>query len=227
MIHNPFLLFAPYNKRLDIRFFIKEDSMKCDEDLQTKLHHEGIVSVTQVHGNTTIIARSPSRREKEADGVLTNQKDIWLSIRSADCQSFVIYDPLLEVVGVLHAGWRGLIRGAIPTFFKTMNAEWATDPSRILVGACPALCTACAEFTDPHTEFSGIDPRYFHGRNVDLRGIADQQWMECGIQKDNIERLPDCTRCHPETYWSYRGGDMADIKNGYRNILAAHILQAS
>lgn len=225
MLDSLFPLFAPYQGRLAIRSFVKEDSIASDEDLQRMLETNHFVSLHQVHGNTTIIARSPSQREKDADGVVTDTKDLWLHVRTADCQSFVIYDPLLEVVGVLHAGWKGLVCGAIPSFFETMKAEWPIDASRILIGAGPSLCTACSEFTDPLQELPGIDSTFFQGKHVDLRAIADNQFIQCGIQKTHIDRLPDCTRCHPETYWSYRGGDRDAVRiKGARNILACSLL---
>lgn len=225
MINNPFSLFAQFQDVIAIRLFTKEDFIACDEDLQKKLGTDRFVSLNQVHGNTSIIARSPSRREKEADGSLTDARNLWLSIRSADCQSFIIYDPLLEVVGVLHAGWKGLLCGAIPSFFKTMNAEWVIDTSRMLIGASPSLCTHCAEFTNPLLELSGIDPQFFRGRNADLRAIADDQFLQCGIQKHHMERMPDCTRCSHETYWSYRGGNKEALQQeGGRNIVACALL---
>lgn len=205
-----FSLFTPYSDRIDVRFYAKGDE---------PLSEENIVSLNQVHGNTTIIARSPSRREKEADGVLTDQPDLRLTIRIADCQSFVLYVPDHHVIGLLHAGWKGLKCGAIPEFFRTMRNQWDIDASSILIGAGPSLCVNCAQFTDPAKELSNIDPKFFHARHADLRAIADDQLIACGIIPSHIERNPDCTRCSHLRYWTYRGGDRDAVIKGSTNML--------
>ncbi len=219
MLHQPFTIFKPFSDAIDIRLFTKADALRTDIDLSRQLNTDRFVSLKQIHGNTTVIARSPIRREKEADGVLTDQQDLWLSIRVADCQAFVIYAPEQNVIGLLHAGWNGLVKGAIPAFFEEMKREWDIDPSTVLMGAAPSLCTNCAEFTDPVTELPGIDPRFFHGRHADLRAIADDQLMQCGVAVDHMERLPDCTKCRSDIYWSYREGEEDAVIKGRINIL--------
>lgn len=210
MIDHPFRIFDPYRDHIDVRFYAKADE---------RLNEEGFVSLRQVHGNHTEILRSPSRREKNADGVITDQTGLTLTLRVADCQAFVIYAPNHHVIGLLHAGWKGLVNGAIPQFFETLKREWGIGGAEAIVGAGPSLCTGCAEFTDPVAELAGIDPRFFHGRNADLRGIADDQLMACGVRTENMERHPDCTKCKKDLYWTYRGGDREAVINGSTNVL--------
>ena len=210
MMHHPFSIFDPHRDHTDVRLFTKADE---------PLNEDGLVSLKQLHGNTVIIARSPSRREKEADGVLTDQPDLTLTIRIADCQAFVVYAPDQQVIGLLHAGWKGLVSGIIPAFFETMQREWHVDPATVLIGAAPSLCTKCADFTDPIKELTGIDPRFFDGRHANLRAIADDQLLQCGVKLEHIERLQDCTKCHPDFYWTYRGGDREAVRKGSTNIL--------
>jgi polyphenol oxidase len=210
MITHPFHIFEPYQDHLAIHLCTKADEL---------LNEDGLVSLKQIHGNNVVIARSPSQREKEADGVLTDQPDLTLTIRIADCQAFVVYAPRQHMIGLLHAGWKGLVSGIIPSFFQTMNDKWNVDPATVLIGAAPSLCTNCAEFTDPVTELVGINPRFFDGRNADLRAIADDQLMKCGVKAEYLERSPDCTKCNPDTYWTYRGGDREAVTKGSTNVL--------
>lgn len=219
MLHQPFTIFKPFSDAIDICFFTKADALQTDIDLSRQLNTDRFVSLKQVHGNTSTVARSSGYREKEADGVLTDQQDMTLSIRVADCQAFVIYAPEQNVIGLLHAGWKGLVEGAISAFFEEMKREWNVDPSTVLIGAAPSLCMECAEFTDPVKELIGIDPKFFDGRHADLRAIADDQLMQCGITREHIERHPDCTKCRPDLYWSYREGEQDVVVKGLRNIL--------
>ena len=219
MIRQPFSLFSPFSNRVEIRFFTTADGIASDEDLMKVMNGIDLASVQQVHGNKTIMVRAPVMRASGADGLLTDTKNLTLSIRVADCQSFVVYEPKSNVVGVLHAGWKGLINRAIPEFFKALHDEWNIDAGDTFVGAGPSLCQTCAEFTDPVLELPGINPQFINGRCVDLRAYADRQLMDAGVRHGRIERMQDCTKCKSNIYHSYRGGDRGAVKEGYENVL--------
>lgn len=224
MIREPFPLFAPFSNRLQIAFCTKEDRISSDDDAAGVLGVKSVVSAQQVHGNKTVIVRSPQQRVPDVDGLITDTTHLTLLLRVADCQSFVVYAPEKNVMGVLHAGWRGVVGGAIPAFFEQLKNEWGIDGADVFVGAGPSLCQRCAEFTDPVMELPGVDPRFFDGRCVDLRGIADRQLMDCGVLPEHIERSPDCTKCRSDLYWSYRGGDRDAVKNGFTNVLSCTLM---
>ena len=224
MTLHSFRLFAPFQVALDVQIFSKADAIHSDANIADALKTESIASLKQVHGNRTIIVREPQRRTEEADGMWTDAKDLTLTIRVADCQAFVAYDPKKNVIGLLHAGWKGLVNGAIPAFFKKGTEEFGINAADILIGVGPCLCTQCAEFSDPARELPGIDPRFFHGRNADLRAIADQQLIDAGVLQKNVERIPDCTKCKNGKWWSYRGGDRGKVMEGLTNVVSVTLL---
>lgn len=184
---------------------------------------ENGVALHQVHGNAVTIVHTPSDHTVTADAALTNAENLCLTIRVADCQAFAFYVPEYHVAGVLHAGWRGLVNGIIPAFFKRMKQKWTINPATVLIAATPSLCMQCAEFSDPVRELQGIKQQFFYGRHADLRAIADDQLMQCGFKAEHIERHADCTKCNPEQYWTYRGGDRDDVKNGSSNVLTLRL----
>lgn len=224
MIDTPFTLFTPYADRVRVRLYDRSDNVRGHPDLRA--HEAGtLCDPQQIHGNLTTIVRSTSTEPvPAADGLATDALNLPLGCRGADCQFFVLYDPAKNVCGVLHAGWRGLLNGAIPAWIETFVHEWKCDPADLLVGIGPSLCLQCSEFTDPRTELPTIDPRFFHERLVDLRGITDQQLIDAGVTREHIERHPDCTKCHRERWWSLRGGDSDRLKEGYRNALTISLL---
>ncbi len=183
------------------------------------LNTSTLASAEQTHDNKTTVVREPKFRINDADGLATDTKNLTLSIRVADCQSFVVYEPKSNVVGVLHAGWKGIINRAIPEFFKALHDEWNIEAGDTFVGAGPSLCQACAEFTDPAIELPGIDARFITGRCADLRGYADRQLMDAGVRHGRIERMQDCTKCKHNIYYSYRGGDRDAVKAGFENVM--------
>jgi hypothetical protein len=203
-------LFPQFTDRIDCRFLTKNDDRNVPDPR---------VCLNQIHGNRTILSREPMESSEEADGVITDQKGLHLFIRAADCQNFAVYDPVLHIGGVLHAGWKGIVAGAIPEFFRVFSDTFETDISQIFVTAGPSLCKACAEFSDPKLELPEIDTQYVDGRCVDLQKVAQDQMVAAGVLPQNFFRHPDCTCCQHESYWSYRGGDRKSVQNGQSNML--------
>ncbi|MBT3292581.1 polyphenol oxidase family protein [Candidatus Peregrinibacteria bacterium] len=223
MIESPFLLLAPYSDRLRVDIFTKEDDMKKSSDLSKIIGNES-VCLNQVHGTKTVEIKDPINNKQDADGMITEMKNVSLCSFWGDCQNFVIFAPAQNILGVLHAGWRGINAGAINEFFNTLHSSYSIIPSETLVAAGPSLCTDCAEFSDPITELSNVDSKFFHEKHVDLRCAALEQFLGVGVPKSNIERSTDCTCCMPEKYWTYRGGDKADMRNGSTNVLVCTLL---
>lgn len=213
MQKNPFTILKPFNDKLEVFLFTKEDNITSDDQIG-----DNVASLWQVHGNKTIKVDSPTSREEQADGLVTDKKNLTLSIRMADCQPIIAYDPESNTIGLVHVGWRGLVAGAIPEFFKIMN------PASSYVCIGPSLCQKCAIFSDPKNELPDVDLKFVDETNsVDLMGAADEQLYELGVSLDRIERITECTSCNPYKYWAYRGGDRDAVKDGNTNVLACYL----
>ena len=223
MIRSPFTLLQPFEKQLSVALFTKSDDIRSDAAAAQAMGAKNAAGLWQKHGNRTVVLREPSARTEQADGMLTDVPGLALCLRIADCQPFIIYAPQKSVVGLLHVGWRGLVANAIGEFFRVIREEWNIDPSETLVAAGPSLCTACAGFSDPAKELPNVPQEFIHGKTVDLQGTATAQLLSLGVRKESFERHPDCTRCHPETYWTYRGGDRESVKAGRTNVLASFL----
>ncbi len=223
MIIHPFTLLTPFKDKIDVRFLTKEDDAKNDADIARASGAQNLVSIHQMHGADTVIVREPSSRMLKADGLATDKSGLSLVIRFADCQSLLIYSRKHRVVGLAHAGWRGIVAGVIPNFFRQLKSEWNIGASDVIVGMGPSLCMKCAEFTDPEKEVPSL-AQFTMGRCVDLQAAADNQLIDAGVQMDQIERLPQCTRCKPDIYWTYRGGHREEVKEGYTNSFVVTLI---
>ncbi len=224
MINSPFTVFKQFADRFSVVLITKEDDVHADAELAAMLGSDRIASLHQMHGNRTIVVSEATSRSEQADGLVTSTPDLWLSTRSADCQSLVVYAPEQNVCGVLHAGWKGVLADAVGAFFKTLKGNFDIDGHDTYVGIGPSLCQKCADFTDPTRELPVLPAKFIHDKHVDLQGAATAQLITCGVPENHIERLPDCTRCMPEEYWTYRGGDREKVKEGYTNIVACRLL---
>ena len=220
MSQNPFPIFEQFSDRISASLFTKGDGVTSDKETSEKIGAEDFAGVWQVHGGRTVVTRERIERTEKADGIATDKEGLAIIVRWADCQNFAIYEPEKNVIAVLHSGWAGLLSEAIPNMFKVLNDEWEISASDVYVGAGPSLCLKCAEYNDSEHELRvKVDPKYVQDDCVDLRGIAEDQLASVGVQPDKFYRHVDCTRCSPQKYWTYRGGDYEDVKAGNSNYL--------
>ncbi|MEQ1849613.1 MAG: polyphenol oxidase family protein [Candidatus Peribacteraceae bacterium] len=220
MISTPFPLLRQFSSVLDIRLLTKEDNVSTDESIGIAAAATRLCSLWQAHGGNVEEVTEPSSRELQADALITNIVDLSLSIRAADCQQILLFDPVHNAIGLVHAGWKGLQSGVITNTVKHMNKVYGTDPRTIFAAAGPSLCTSCAEFSDPAREVPELID-FLDGRSIDLRKAADHELVSLGVPASHIDRTPDCTRCNPEQYWTYRGGDQESVMNGMCNVMVA------
>ncbi len=226
MINSPFSLFAPYAHRVRVIQCEKSDALLSSDTapIRRAFGSSDIAALVQEHGSTIVRAEEPIDRTATGDGLLTDRQGLVLTIRHADCQSFVLYAPTHHVAGVLHVGWRGILCDAIGAWFSALTREWGILPRDVFVGAGPSLCTSCADFSDPLRELPGLSPALVSGRTVNLRAAAEAQFVRAGLPMEHFERMEDCTRCTPNRWWTYRGGDAEAVKAGYTNVLAIMLL---
>ena len=74
----------------------------------------------------------------DTDGLVTNLKNVALTSFSADCQSIIIYDPVREIIGNVHSGWKGTLNRIIKEGIKRFK-ELGSNPNDIEVYICPSL----------------------------------------------------------------------------------------
>jgi YfiH family protein len=96
-----------------------------------------LVTLRQVHGNKVIIVKNPGEIQ-EADGLVTNTKGIALGILTADCSPVLLYDPIANVIGACHAGWRGARQGILQETLKAME-ELGAKRSQIYATLGPTI----------------------------------------------------------------------------------------
>lgn len=224
MHESPFTIFGPFADSVRIDFLGKDYCLFHDSDTAAALGIplSQLASSTQPHASKTVRIHEALQGVEGADGLVTDAKSVTLTSRSADCQTFVAFDPKKNVIGVLHAGWKGVLLGAIEEWISTFKNEWRSDAKDLIIGAAPSLGKECAEFTDPKTELPGVSDGFTDGRLVDLMGIADEKLRRLGVE--HFQRMPGCTKCNPETFWSYRGPDREEVRKGARNVLAITLI---
>ena len=162
----------------------------------------------------------------EADGLVTDQPGVCLTIFSGDCIPVLLYDPVRRCIAAVHAGWRGTAAGAAARAAETMVRDYGCKPEHILAAIGPGIGPCCFEthidVPDGLRAGLGADAEAFirplprEGKfSVDLKG-ANAKWLErAGVR--HIAVCPACTACRLDTFWSHR------IQGNRRGSMAAMI----
>jgi len=75
----------------------------------------------QVHG-TAVIEPGRAAGEPEADAAMTRRAGRVCAVTTADCLPVFLSDRAASVVGIAHAGWRGLANGVIESTVRAMGS---------------------------------------------------------------------------------------------------------
>ena len=132
---------------LNLSFSVSDDNKNVEENRQRlanelQIDSNDFLFPGQTHSdNIKIILNSEEKRDNLAntDGIITNVPGICISVLTADCVPLIFYNPSKQVIGVLHSGWRGTVKGAAGKMVKTFISEFNSKPSDILVGIGPSI----------------------------------------------------------------------------------------
>jgi YfiH family protein len=99
-------------------------------------HRPNVVVVTEEHRGRG--ADSTASALPQTDAMVTTVPGIILVVMVADCVPVVLFDPVARVLGCVHAGWGGTVRGVSAATVEQMRTLGA-DPTRIVVGVGPSI----------------------------------------------------------------------------------------
>ena len=127
----------------------------------------------------------------KVDGLMTNRKGLYLFLLIADCLPIIIYDPVAEAVGLIHAGWRGVDLEIAKKGVEMFKSKYKSGVENIIVAIGP--CAQKESFVKENPE-QFDDPRWrgfiekVEGDNysIDLVGFTKKQLLDSGIKKENI-----------------------------------------
>ena len=155
----------------------------------------------QVHSDTITYVSHPGTFP-EADGLVTDVPGIALVVQVADCLPIYLYDSRRRVIGLVHAGWRGMTQTIARKAVEEMVHRFKTNPRDLSVYLGPSIGPCCYEVKDDVA-------RHFSGKVVpdgrlNLWACAEDQLIEAGVQKEKIEKSGLCTVCLSAWFFSHR-----------------------
>ena len=170
------------------------------------ISRERIVFPRQVHSANVEPVTKPGI-VKNCDGLITAQKNLFLSVQTADCFPVFIFDPQKEVVALVHSGWRGTAANICGKTIEAMNKRFDCNVENLIAAVGPGVQQSCYQVdkrTAAYFEDKYLIPDEIGHYKLDVQGCIVGQLKEAGIPIVQIEIDRTCTHCAEHIYYSYR-----------------------
>ncbi len=179
-----------------------------------------IFTLKQVHGTEIVFIESGkifykdssvdfsySLREKfQADAIICLDKNVKIGIRSADCAPIMFYGK--ELVGGIHAGWRGLKSGIIQNVINTAISKYNFKPENGIYFILPCIHSCCYEVGQEFLEWAKDFCLVRNGKvYFDIPKFVLSKLKEFDVSEENIYYSPLCTSCYSNVLPSYRASN--------------------
>jgi polyphenol oxidase len=174
-----------------------------------------ILYLSQVHGAEARFYREPATRAEtltlEGDAIGGDVAGFAYGVRSADCVPILLADATSGAVMAIHAGWRGVVRGAVEAGVACLRRA-SSQSHELLAAIGPHISSRAFEVSeDVAAELAAVCPvagavTHETGAkpHIDLRFIVTQKLLALGLNEASIEHVGGCTLLEPNCYFSFR-----------------------
>ena len=184
-----------------------------------KIASGNIFALKQIHSDIVICLDEHSDLQNlpEGDALVTNQKNILIGVRTADCLPILICDKAHHAIAAVHAGWRGLVKGIVLKTLHTMMRRYGSTSTDLEIVFGPCLGVKNFEVGDEvvaafQTAFGerfvwdrGDRPVSPTGKpHIDLTATARLSCTDNGCRADSMAHIDLCTFERSDLFYSYR-----------------------
>ncbi len=179
----------------------------------TGIAPKNIIVLNQVHEDSIIqIDHLPEKdclSYADADGMITDQTNLCLVIRTADCVPVIAYDSKNKVLGVAHSGWKGTRLSISSKLTEKMNAVYNSNFEDIYVYILPSIGPDSYSIQNDVAVFFKNYTSLKEGKiYLNLWRKIEDSLVKIGIPKKNIHKTHICTMQNNDDFFSYRAKDI-------------------
>ena len=173
---------------------------------------ESLITLNQKHSDQVIYFKNERsiKNKLTGDAMVSEVKNIGISILTADCAPVFFYDPNKKIIGCAHSGWKGALNGIIKNTVKKFNELNSNNNDLIaIVGPCinKDNYKVQIDFFKKFVDQDKINENFFQkindGQyNFDLRSFINKELTNLNIKE--IENIEMDTFSQRELFYSYR-----------------------
>lgn len=187
----------------------------------------GVWMPRQVHGTNIVVVNEQTAFDQalelqtvEADAVITQMKERWIGVRTADCVPVLLYDPVTCTVAAVHAGWRGTVKHIVRLVVEQMVSDFGVNPENVRAMIGPSISPesfevgeeVAAQFVAADRADCVIRQSFgnrgsmipFQKPHVDLWQSNAMDLLEAGVSLEQVDCTPLCTFQNDDVLFSAR-----------------------
>lgn len=171
-----------------------------------KIDPQRVVAGGIVHGTDVVLAgvAEAGKYLLNADALVTNTPNIFLTVTAADCLPVYFCDQVTESVGIAHAGWHGLTDGILENVVKKFQESFGALPENIQVIIGPHIKSCHYEVgVEAAVKFAKENIAEREGRLFADLGAEAALRLRNSEVKDIIVS-EECTYDNTEKFYSFR-----------------------
>ena len=206
----------------------KKVNVKKNLDIVAKKMDVGrdkLILMHQTHSNKVVeIKKNNYKKKIFADAMITKMKGFALGVVTADCVPIILYDTKNEIVGCIHAGWKGAFLGIIKNTISKIKKISSGNKFYACIGPCIGKKSYEVDknFYKMFLAQSRNNKIYFSNKNktkklFNLRKFVTNKLIKANINIDQIDRD---TFTEKGNFFSYRRSCKLNQKDYGRCISA-------
>ena len=154
-----------------------------------------LILMNQTHSSKVIeIKKSNYNHKINSDAIITKVKGLALGVLTADCVPIIIYDFKNEIVGCIHAGWKGAFSGIIKNTVNKIKKLNSNNQIFASIGPCIGHKSYEVDlnFYKKFLNKSRKNKKYFSHKNknkklFNLRKFVADKLIELKVKVDHVK----------------------------------------
>ncbi len=161
-----------------------------------KVKRNNLKLMYQTHSNKVIIINKKNKNSKSfnSDAIITNMKKFALGVVTADCAPIILFDIKNQIIGCIHAGWKGAFTGIIENTIKKFKKINSNNKIIACIGPCigEKSYEVDAPFYNKFIKKSKKNKIYFKSKSekkkmFNLRRYANDKLIELNVKVDHVK----------------------------------------
>jgi len=145
------------------------------------------------------------------DAIITQRKGYYLFLKTADCNPILFFDSKSNLIGAIHAGWRGIHQKIITKTMDLAIKKYNLDINTVKFIVGPSIRSCCyevkedlvQEFTESFDSTEDFFTKRLGKIHFDQIEAIKQEFNTLGVKSQNVEIIDQCTHCSDQ-YFSFR-----------------------
>lgn len=205
---------------------------KLMTELDPKTNYHNVIRPELNHTDNVFLVQkdfvvAKTKTIPDCDGAITNLKGYPIFMLCADCPPVAVYDPINNVIGLFHSGWKGTLTQIAPKGIKLMTQKYGSDPRKLLVSVGPSISQKNYSVTsERYQKFTKVYdskeiqkiflPSTREGYYLlDLKEAIKISLEKSGVKEKNVEISRYCTYGNNDKFSSHRKKGDTSSRTGY------------